>query len=47
MGLMIKSLTVSYFLVRIRSLGEIEDEHDVQDLFHALLKFYFDDIRAE
>lgn len=26
---------------------EIEDEYDVQDLFHALLKIYFDDIRKE
>lgn len=26
---------------------EIEDEYDVQDLFHALLKLYFDDVRAE
>lgn len=26
---------------------EIEDEYDVQDLFHGLLKLYFDDIRAE
>lgn len=26
---------------------EIEDEYDVQDLFHALLKVFFDDIRAE
>ena len=26
---------------------EIEDEYDVQDLFHALLKLHFDDIRAE
>ena len=25
----------------------IKDEHDVQDLFHALLKLYFDDIRPE
>ncbi|MFK4304830.1 hypothetical protein ABH892_004997 [Paenibacillus sp. RC254] len=25
----------------------IEDEYDVQDLFHALLAIYFDDIRAE
>ncbi|AFV25348.1 hypothetical protein Mpsy_3149 [Methanolobus psychrophilus R15] len=25
----------------------IEDEYDVQDLLHALLKLYFDDIRAE
>lgn len=26
---------------------EIEDEYDVQDLFHALLKIYFQDIRPE
>lgn len=26
---------------------EIEDEYDVQDLFHGLLKLYFDDVRAE
>ncbi len=26
---------------------EIEDEYDVQDLLHALLKLYFDDIRPE
>jgi hypothetical protein len=26
---------------------EIDDEYDVQDLFHALLKLYFDDIRKE
>ncbi|MEW8294039.1 MAG: hypothetical protein AB2715_05215 [Candidatus Thiodiazotropha sp.] len=26
---------------------EIEDEYDVQDLFHSLLRLYFDDIRAE
>lgn len=25
----------------------IEDEHDAQDLFHALLKLHFDDVRAE
>lgn len=30
-----------------RSTIEIEDEYDVQDLFHALLKLYFDDIRPE
>lgn len=37
--------------VRSRHSGrptiEIEDEYDVQDLFHGLLKLYFDDIRAE
>lgn len=26
---------------------EIEDEYDVQDLFHGLLKLYFDDVRPE
>lgn len=26
---------------------EIEDEYDVQDLLHALLKIYFNDVRAE
>ncbi|MFX0197418.1 MAG: hypothetical protein ACFFCW_14940 [Candidatus Hodarchaeota archaeon] len=26
---------------------EIEDEYDVQDLLHALLKLFFDDIRPE
>lgn len=26
---------------------EIEDEYDVQDLFHSLLKLHFDDVRAE
>lgn len=26
---------------------EVEDEYDVQDLFHALLVIYFDDIRKE
>jgi hypothetical protein len=26
---------------------EIEDEYDVQDLFHALLRLFFDDVRAE
>ncbi|GLR97208.1 hypothetical protein GCM10007858_48480 [Bradyrhizobium liaoningense] len=26
---------------------EVEDEYDVQDLFHALLIIYFDDIRKE
>lgn len=30
-----------------RSTLEIEDEYDVQDLLHALLQLYFDDIRAE
>ncbi|MDO9212329.1 MAG: hypothetical protein Q7U23_00680 [Methylococcales bacterium] len=30
-----------------RATLEIEDEYDVQDLFHALLKLYFDDVRAE
>lgn len=30
-----------------RNTIEINDEYDVQDLFHALLKLYFDDIRPE
>lgn len=30
-----------------RNTLEIEDEYDVQDLFHALLKIYFEDIRPE
>ena len=30
-----------------RETLDISDEYDVQDLFHALLKLYFDDIRAE
>ena len=30
-----------------RETLDIADEYDVQDLFHALLKLYFDDIRAE
>ena len=30
-----------------RSTLDIEDEYDVQDLLHALLKLYFDDIRPE
>ena len=30
-----------------RDTLEIEDEYDVQDLLHALLKLYFDDIRPE
>ena len=30
-----------------RSTIEIEDEYDVQDLLHALLKIFFDDIRSE
>lgn len=30
-----------------RNTLEINDEYDVQDLFHGLLKLYFDDIRAE
>ncbi len=25
----------------------VEDEYDVQDLYHALLRMYFDDVRAE
>lgn len=30
-----------------RTALEIEDEHDVQNLLHALLKIFFDDIRTE
>lgn len=30
-----------------RETIKIEDEHDVQDLLHALLLLYFDDVRAE
>ena len=30
-----------------RETLDIQDEYDVQDLFHALLKLYFDDVRAE
>lgn len=30
-----------------RNTLEIEDEYDVQDLFHSLLRIYFDDVRAE
>jgi hypothetical protein len=30
-----------------RKTIEIEDEYDVQDLFHSLLKIFFDDVRAE
>lgn len=30
-----------------RSTIEIEDEYDVQDLLHALLKLHFDDVREE
>ncbi len=30
-----------------RDTLKINDEYDVQDLFHALLKIYFDDIRPE
>ncbi|MCM1423647.1 MAG: hypothetical protein NC415_07520 [bacterium] len=30
-----------------KSALEIKDEYDVQDLLHALLKLYFDDIRPE
>ena len=31
----------------MRSTLEINDEYDVQDLLHALLRMYFDDIRTE
>lgn len=30
-----------------RSTVEVEDEYDVQDLLHALLRLHFEDIRAE
>lgn len=30
-----------------RDTIEITDEYDVQDLFHALLRLYFDDVRSE
>jgi hypothetical protein len=30
-----------------RNTIEIEDEYDVQDLFHSLLRLYFEDVRAE
>lgn len=30
-----------------RKTLDINDEYDVQDLFHALLKLYFDDVRPE
>lgn len=30
-----------------RNTLDIDDEYDVQDLLHSLLKIYFDDIRAE
>ena len=30
-----------------RNTLDINDEYDVQDLFHALLKLYFDDVRPE
>jgi len=30
-----------------RETLDVRDEYDVQDLFHALLRLYFDDIRAE
>lgn len=30
-----------------RATLDINDEYDVQDLFHALLKLYFDDVRPE
>ncbi|MFC1712719.1 hypothetical protein ACFL6S_03560 [Candidatus Poribacteria bacterium] len=30
-----------------RATLEIEDEYDVQDLLHALLKIFFDDVRPE
>jgi DpnII restriction endonuclease len=30
-----------------RSTLEIEDEYDVQDLLHSLLRLHFDDVRSE
>ncbi len=30
-----------------RSTIDVNDEYDVQDLFHSLLKLYFNDVRAE
>jgi len=30
-----------------RTTLDVVDEYDVQDLFHSLLRLYFDDIRAE
>ena len=30
-----------------RTTLDVQDEYDVQDLFHALLRLYFDDIREE
>ena len=30
-----------------RDTLDVDDEYDVQDLFHALLRIYFDDVRAE
>ncbi|MBZ4359524.1 hypothetical protein LAM19_25050, partial [Mycobacterium tuberculosis] len=30
-----------------RQTIEINDEYDVQDLFHALLKIHFEDVRPE
>ena len=30
-----------------RTTIEIQDEYDVQDLFHAILRLHFDDVRAE
>lgn len=30
-----------------RNTLDVNDEYDVQDLFHALLKLYFDDVRPE
>ena len=30
-----------------RETLDVKDEHDLQDLFHALLKIYFDDVRPE
>lgn len=50
------NIIFSHFYKAARQLGcrydnretlKIEDEYDVQDLFHALLLLYFDDVRAE
>lgn len=30
-----------------RDTLDVEDEYDVQDLFHSLLRLYFDDVKAE
>lgn len=40
----VKQLRVRY---GERNTLDVDDEYDVQDLLHALLKLYFDDIRSE